>query len=41
MRAADHGAWQGTTVFDGARYVDGIAPDLMAIVNGSWPRPGR
>jgi branched-chain amino acid aminotransferase len=29
MRAADHGAWQGTTVFDGARYVDGVAPDLM------------
>lgn len=28
MRAADHGAWLGTTVFDGARYVDGIAPDL-------------
>jgi len=30
MRGADHGAWQGTTVFDGARYVDGMAPDLMA-----------
>lgn len=30
MRAADHGSWQATTVFDGARYVDGIAPDLMA-----------
>lgn len=28
MRAADHGAWLGSTVFDGARYVDGIAPDL-------------
>lgn len=28
MSAADHGAWQGTTVFDGARYVDGLAPDL-------------
>lgn len=28
IRAADHGAWLGTTVFDGARYVDGIAPDL-------------
>ncbi|MEE4118661.1 MAG: branched-chain amino acid aminotransferase [Paracoccaceae bacterium] len=28
MRAGDHGAWLGTTVFDGARYVDGIAPDL-------------
>lgn len=30
MRAGDHGAWQGTTCFDGARYVDGMAPDLMA-----------
>ncbi|RMA43804.1 branched-chain amino acid aminotransferase [Rhodophyticola porphyridii] len=30
MRAADHGAWLGTTVFDGARHVDGLAPDLMA-----------
>ncbi|QBX99613.1 branched-chain amino acid aminotransferase [Rhodophyticola sp. CCM32] len=30
MRAADHGAWLGTTVFDGARHVDGMAPDLMA-----------
>ena len=30
MSAADHGAWLGTTVFDGARYVDGLAPDLMA-----------
>ncbi|WP_425051379.1 branched-chain amino acid aminotransferase [Psychromarinibacter sp. S121] len=38
MRAADHGAWLGTTVFDGARYVDGVAPDLephMARVNRS------
>ncbi|ABD53785.1 branched-chain amino acid aminotransferase [Jannaschia sp. CCS1] len=30
MRAGDHGAWQGTTCFDGARYVDGMAPDLLA-----------
>ena len=30
MRAADHGAWLGTTVFDGARYFDGLAPDLAA-----------
>jgi branched-chain amino acid aminotransferase len=30
MRAADHGSWLGTTVFDGARYFDGIAPDLEA-----------
>ncbi|WP_172299017.1 branched-chain amino acid aminotransferase [Pseudoruegeria sp. HB172150] len=30
MRAADHGSWLGTTVFDGARYVEGIAPDLEA-----------
>ncbi|PUB16358.1 branched-chain amino acid aminotransferase [Yoonia sediminilitoris] len=28
MRAADHGAWLGSTVFDGARYVNGLAPDL-------------
>jgi branched-chain amino acid aminotransferase len=30
MRAADHGSWLGTTVFDGARWVDGLAPDLLA-----------
>ncbi len=30
MRAADHGAWLGTTVFDGARYFDGYSPDLEA-----------
>lgn len=30
MRAADHGSWLGTTVFDGARYVDGVSPDLHA-----------
>ena len=30
MRAADHGAWLGSGVFDGARYVDGLAPDLDA-----------
>lgn len=30
MRAADHGAWLGTTVFDGARYFEGVAPDLEA-----------
>jgi branched-chain amino acid aminotransferase len=38
MRAADHGAWLGTTVFDGARWVDGMAPDLdrhLARVNSS------
>ncbi|KAJ55055.1 aminotransferase [Actibacterium mucosum KCTC 23349] len=28
MRAADHGTWLGTSVFDGARYVNGVAPDL-------------
>ena len=28
MRAADHGAWLGTTVFDGARFVNGLTPDL-------------
>ncbi|ALG89259.1 MULTISPECIES: branched-chain amino acid aminotransferase [Actibacterium] len=30
MNAADHGSWLGTTVFDGARYFEGIAPDLLA-----------
>lgn len=30
MKAADHGSWLGTTVFDGARYFEGIAPDLEA-----------
>ena len=38
MRAGDHGAWLGSTVFDGARYVEGIAPDLdkhLARVNRS------
>ncbi|MGJ8544455.1 MAG: branched-chain amino acid aminotransferase [Sulfitobacter sp.] len=30
MRAADHGSWVGTTVFDGARLFDGMAPDLSA-----------
>jgi len=30
MRAADHGSWLGTSVFDGARYLDGVAPDLKA-----------
>ncbi|SIT85256.1 branched-chain amino acid aminotransferase [Yoonia rosea] len=28
MRAADHGTWLGTTVFDGARFVNGLMPDL-------------
>jgi branched-chain amino acid aminotransferase len=28
LRAADHGAWQGTMVFDGARAFDGVTPDL-------------
>ncbi len=30
MRAADHGAWLGSSVFDGARYFDGMTPDLDA-----------
>ena len=30
MRAADHGSWLGTNVFDGARYFEGVAPDLEA-----------
>ncbi|WP_299953725.1 branched-chain amino acid aminotransferase [uncultured Roseobacter sp.] len=29
MQAADHGAWLGTTVFDGARFFSGRAPDLV------------
>ena len=28
MRAADHGTWQGSSVFDGARHFDGVVPDL-------------
>jgi branched-chain amino acid aminotransferase len=28
MRAADHGSWLGTTVFDGARMAHGLIPDL-------------
>ena len=28
MGAADHGTWLGTMVFDGARYFEGISPDL-------------
>ena len=38
MRAADHGSWLGTTVFDGARFFDGMTPDLdkhLARVNAS------
>ncbi|MEM6663765.1 MAG: branched-chain amino acid aminotransferase [Pseudomonadota bacterium] len=38
MGAADHGAWQGTMVFDGARAFEGTAPDLdlhCARVNAS------
>ena len=30
MRAADHGSWLGSTVFDGARFFDGVMPDLEA-----------
>lgn len=30
IKAADHAAWLGTTVFDGARLFDGLAPDLEA-----------
>ena len=38
MRAADHGSWLGSTVFDGARMFEGVAPDLaphMARINRS------
>ena len=30
MRAADHGSWLGTTVFDGCRQFDGVTPDREA-----------
>lgn len=30
MRAADHGSWLGGSVFDGARSVNGMVPDLRA-----------
>ena len=30
MRAADHGSWLGTSVFDGARRFEGVTPDLLA-----------
>ena len=30
MRAGDHGTWLGSTVFDGARYFEGVIPDLRA-----------
>lgn len=30
ISAADHGAWLGSGVFDGARYFDGMSPDLDA-----------
>ena len=30
MRAADHGSWLGTNVFDGARLFEGVVPDLQA-----------
>jgi branched-chain amino acid aminotransferase len=30
MRAPDHGLWQGSSVFDGARRFDGVCPDLAA-----------
>jgi branched-chain amino acid aminotransferase len=38
MRAADHGAWLGSSVFDGARHAYGLTPDLdrhCARVNAS------
>jgi branched-chain amino acid aminotransferase len=28
MRASDHGLWQGSSVFDGARRFYGVCPDL-------------
>ncbi|MDJ0821714.1 MAG: branched-chain amino acid aminotransferase [Paracoccaceae bacterium] len=29
MHAADHGSWLGSSVFDGARFVNGLTPDLL------------
>ena len=43
LGAADHGAWQGTMVFDGARAFEGVAPDLdrhCARVNDSARKMG-
>ena len=37
MRAADHGIWQGSSVFDGARYFDGVCPDLGAALRPRQP----
>ena len=31
MRAGDHGAWLGSTVFDGARYVEAIANPILEL----------
>ena len=41
MHAADHGAWLGSGVFDGARSVNGLTPDLPPIVSGSTARLRR
>jgi len=30
IKGADHGAWLGTSVFDGARFFEGVTPDLWA-----------
>ena len=30
MRVADHGSWLGTNVFDGARFAQGVMPDVLA-----------
>ena len=38
LRAADHGTWLGSSVFDGARFFEGATPDLLlhcARVNNS------
>ena len=29
LRAADHGTWLGSSVFDGARFFEGATPDLL------------
>ncbi len=32
ITSADHGAWLGTTVFDGARLFDGLTPDFQVVI---------
>ena len=36
-----HAFWLGSSVFDGARAFDGVAPDLDRHCSASTARPGR